>query len=77
VPSLLNIPGISEFSGLSVATPHFDDNMPLWNRIPLEVRLTDGTIRVIQSPILNSTPGAWRFNASLTTLSGSSNRAAQ
>ena len=35
VPSLLNGPGITQIGGLAVATPHFNENMPLRNVPPV------------------------------------------
>jgi pimeloyl-ACP methyl ester carboxylesterase len=70
-PPLLNAPGIAAYcvfagqacadasSGrVTIAPQHFDDNLPLRNGIPLAVRLTDGTIREIQSPVTNTVAGA-------------------
>jgi hypothetical protein len=44
--------------GVSVPGPAFDENMPLRDGVPLTVRLADGTQRVIQSPVINTVPGA-------------------
>jgi hypothetical protein len=41
-----------------VAGPGFDENLPLRDGVPLTVRLADGTERVIQSPVINTVPGA-------------------
>jgi hypothetical protein len=57
-PSLLNGPGVTRLDGVAVAGPWFDDNMPLRDGVPLTVRLADGTERVIQSPVINTVPGA-------------------
>jgi hypothetical protein len=57
-PSLLNGPGITSLDGVSVPGPRFDENMPLRDGVPLVVRLADGTERVIQSPVINTVPGA-------------------
>src|SRR6516225_6385587 len=57
-PSLLNGPGITSLDGVSVAGPFFDENMPLRDGVPLTVHLADGTERVIQSPVINTVPGA-------------------
>src|SRR5262249_62360734 len=57
-PSLLNGPGITGIEGVSVGGPFFDENMPLRDGVPLTVRLADGTERVIQSPLINTVPGA-------------------
>ena len=57
-PSLINSPGIMVISGLAVGGPHFNENMPLRDGLPLTVRLADGTTQVIQSPIVNTVTGA-------------------
>lgn len=58
MPSLLNGPGVTRIDGVSVLGQRFDENMPLRDGVPLVVRLADGTERVIQSPVLNTVPGA-------------------
>jgi hypothetical protein len=58
VPTLLNPPGIAELDGVAVAGPHFNENMPLRDGLPLAVRLEDGTSYVIQSPVINTVAGA-------------------
>jgi len=67
-PSLINSPGITVLDGLTVlptfpALPsspelHFNENMPLRDGIPLTVGLADGTTYTIQSPVINTVPGA-------------------
>jgi hypothetical protein len=57
-PSLLNGPGVTTLDGVSVLGPRFDENLPLRDGVPLTVRLADGTERVIQSPVINTVPGA-------------------
>ncbi len=57
-PSLLNGPGVTSLDGVSVLGQRFDENMPLRDGVPLTVRLADGTERVIQSPVINTVPGA-------------------
>jgi hypothetical protein len=57
-PSLLNGPGVTRLDGVGVAGPGFDENLPLRDGVPLTVRLADGTERVIQSPVINTVPGA-------------------
>ncbi|MGE5360679.1 MAG: hypothetical protein ACM3NQ_16810 [Bacteroidales bacterium] len=57
-PSLLNSPGISNFGGLALTPPFFDDNMPLRSGVSLTVGLTNTTTRPIQSPVTNAVPGA-------------------
>src|SRR5262249_7906687 len=46
-PSLRNTPGITQFDGIEVSGPLFDENMPLRDGIPLPVRLSDRTSRAI------------------------------
>jgi len=58
IPSLLNAPGIMSLDGVTVDPPHFNENKPLRNGIPLVVRLADGTSQVIQSPVTNTVVGA-------------------
>jgi hypothetical protein len=58
VPPLINSPGISAIGGIGVAGPHFNENMPLRDGLPLSVRLSDGTNQVIQSPVVNIVAGA-------------------
>jgi hypothetical protein len=60
-PSLLNGPGITSLDGVSLRGPFFDENMPLRDGVPLTVRLADGTQRVIQSPVINTVPGAMQI----------------
>ena len=57
-PSLVNGPGVTSLDGVSVLGLRFDENMPLRDGVPLVVRLADGTERVIQSPVINTIPGA-------------------
>jgi hypothetical protein len=57
-PSLLNGPGVTSLDGVSVQGQRFDENLPLRDGVPLTVRLADGTQRVIQSPVINTVPGA-------------------
>ncbi len=58
VPPLLNAPGITQYGGLPVSTPHFHDNLPLRDDIALAVGLADGTSHIIRSPMTNSVEGA-------------------
>src|SRR5262249_28413295 len=60
-PSLLNGPGVTHLEGVPVSGPRFDENMPLRDGVPLVVRLADGTERVIQSPLINTVPGAMQI----------------
>jgi len=57
-PSLINSPGITYIEGVAVAPPQFNENIPLRNGMPLAVRLADGTISLIQSPMINTVAGA-------------------
>jgi hypothetical protein len=57
-PSLINSPGITALGGMTVAGPHFNENLPLRDGLPLTVRLADGTTQVIQAPVVNSVAGA-------------------
>jgi hypothetical protein len=55
---LLNAPGITSLDGLNVPAPYFDENMPLRDGVPLDVKLADGTTRTIVSPVTNGVAGA-------------------
>ncbi len=57
-PWLLNAPGITSLGGVAVNPPHFNENFPLRDGIPLRVRLADGTSQDIQSPVTNTVTGA-------------------
>jgi hypothetical protein len=57
-PSLLNSPGISVLDGVVIPAPFFNDNLPLRNGVPLRVGLANGAGAVIQSPVINTVPGA-------------------
>jgi len=57
-PSLINPPGITSLEGVSVGPPHFNENFPLRDGLTLSVQLADGTSRQIQSPVVNTVPGA-------------------
>jgi dienelactone hydrolase len=58
VPSLLNAPGVTRFGSVQVLAPHFQENLPLRDRVELELELADGTTQVIRSPVINTTSGA-------------------
>jgi hypothetical protein len=58
VPSLINPPGIVAIEGVPVGGPSFNENLPLRNGTPLEVRLADGTNQTIESPVINTVAGA-------------------
>jgi pimeloyl-ACP methyl ester carboxylesterase len=53
MPSLLNTPGITQIEGVDRGAPHFFENMPLRDGLPLSVTLADGTVRQIRSPVTN------------------------
>lgn len=57
-PSLINFPGITVLSGRAIGSPLFHENLPLRDDVALAVSLADGTTQVIQSPVINSVPGA-------------------
>jgi hypothetical protein len=58
MPSLLNTPGITQIEGVDRGAPHFFENMPLRDGLPLSVTLADGTVRQIRSPVTNDVDGA-------------------
>ncbi len=58
VPSLINSPGITSISGLSVAAPFFNESMPLRDGTPLRVGLEDGSFMDVRSPLTNTVPDA-------------------
>jgi pimeloyl-ACP methyl ester carboxylesterase len=58
MPSLSNPPGVVNIAGLAVGTGVFNENLPLRNGVPLEVRLSDGTSQTIRSPVVNTVAGA-------------------
>jgi pimeloyl-ACP methyl ester carboxylesterase len=59
VPSLINFPGVTEVDGVPVPSlPLFNENMPLRDSVPLDLRLADGTSYSTQSPMVNTLPGA-------------------
>jgi len=57
-PPLLNSPGISVLDDVDIPARFFNENVPLRNGVPLRVGLEDGTSAVIQSPVINTVPGA-------------------
>jgi hypothetical protein len=57
-PPLLNSPGISVLDGVAIPAPFFNENVPLRDGVPLRVGLADGSSAVIQSPVINTVPGA-------------------
>jgi Bacterial virulence factor lipase N-terminal len=58
IPSLVNGPGITRIAGVLLPAPHFDENFPLRDGIPLRIELADGTSQEIQSPVINTVAGA-------------------
>jgi hypothetical protein len=64
-PSLTNAPGITSIDGVPVSGPSFNENLPLRDGLPLKVGLADGTTRVIQSPVMNTMPGAMAIQEAL------------
>jgi hypothetical protein len=64
-PPLINSPGIIRIEGVPVGAPHFNENLPLRDGLPLSVRLADGTSRVIRSPVTNTVPGAMAIQEAL------------
>jgi hypothetical protein len=59
-PSLINSPGVVRLDGVSAAaTAVFNENIPLPNGSPLSVVLEDGATNVIQSPVIDTVPGAF------------------
>ena len=59
MPSLINTPGITRLDGVPIPLrPHFNENMPLRDGIPLIVGLADDTTYTIQSPVINNVAGA-------------------
>jgi hypothetical protein len=57
-PSLINAPGVTFLDGVAITVPYFHENLPLRNGLLLNVTLADGTNAVIQSPVINTVPGA-------------------
>ncbi len=58
IPLLLNAPGITSIEDITVDAPFFNENLPLRDGVPFHLRLADGTDEVIQSPVINTVPGA-------------------
>jgi hypothetical protein len=59
VPSLINAPGTTNLDNVPVLLPpHFNENLPLRSGEALSLRLADSTIQAIQSPVVNTVPGA-------------------
>ena len=65
-PSLLNTPGVISVEGVPIAgLLRFNENLPLRDGVPLAFGLADGTIQVIQSPVINTVAGAMEIQRSL------------
>lgn len=61
-PPLTNSPGVIQLDGVSVVSPAiFDENLPLPDGFPLPVTLEDGTTKMIQSPVVDTVPGAFEI----------------
>jgi hypothetical protein len=58
VPSLLNAPGIASLEGVPIAAFRFSEQLPLRDGLPLAVGLADGSSQIVQSPVINTVPGA-------------------
>jgi hypothetical protein len=65
-PGLLNPPGVGTIGGVAVSSPpgqppdffNFNENMPLRDGWPVTVALTGAPASEIQSPVINTVPGA-------------------
>jgi hypothetical protein len=57
-PSLLNSPGVGRLAEVAISAPLFNENLPLRDGVPLAVVLADGIGGIIQSPVINTVPGA-------------------
>jgi hypothetical protein len=57
-PSLLNAPGVGKLAEVAISAPLFNENLPFRDGTPLAVGLADGTSSTIQSPVINTVPGA-------------------
>src|SRR5262249_25518746 len=60
-PSLLNGPGVTSLDGVSVLGHRFDENMPPRTASSSPARPPTGPGRVIQSPVINTVPGAMQI----------------
>jgi hypothetical protein len=67
-PSLVNSPGITVLGGRAIGPPLFHENLPLRNDVPLTVSLADGTMQVIQSPVINNVSGAMAIQGLLENM---------
>jgi dienelactone hydrolase len=57
-PSLVNTPGVTHIEGVPINGIRFHENIPLRDGVPLRVRLADGTVQEIRSPVVNAAAGA-------------------
>jgi hypothetical protein len=57
-PSLINSPGIVSLDGISLDPPHFNENLPLRDGVPITAGLANGTTQIIRSPVINTVAGA-------------------
>ena len=58
IPSVLNSSGINNIDGVLVGPPHFNENLPLRDNVPFAVGVSGGSSEIIQSPVINTVPGA-------------------
>jgi hypothetical protein len=59
IPSLINAPGITHIDEVAVPLlPQYNENLPLRDGEALNVRLTDGSSQIVQSPVINTVAGA-------------------
>ena len=61
IPSLINFPGLAAMEGVPLGQPRFNENLPLRKGFPYTVLLDDGTQSIIQSPVINTVPGAMKI----------------
>jgi Bacterial virulence factor lipase N-terminal len=57
-PSLNNLLGITSLDGISVDAPHFNENLPLRDGVPITAGFAEGTTQIIRSPVTNTVAGA-------------------
>lgn len=58
-PALINAPGVTSIDNVAVPLPpQYNENLPLRDGEALEMRLGDGTIQTVQSPVTNTVAGA-------------------
>lgn len=68
IPSVINSPGITSVNGIPVPSPYFNENSPLRAGASFSVLLQDGSSRIIQSPVINTVPGAMEIQQVLENL---------